>query len=93
MSLLTRSRRHVAVELVAARAAVTEAAATLDACVPIGSVAWRDDVCVQGRVRSLRIQPWADVLHARIVPRTWAVPAGLCTAQGLVVVSFTSLCS
>ena len=27
----------------------------------IQSVAWRETVCVEGRVRSMRITPWADV--------------------------------
>ena len=28
---------------------------------PIEKVVWRDTVCVEGRVRSIRITPWADV--------------------------------
>lgn len=28
---------------------------------PISQVAWRDEVSVEGRVRSMRITPWADV--------------------------------
>ena len=29
--------------------------------VAIGSVVWRETVCVEGRVRSMCITPWADV--------------------------------
>jgi RecG-like helicase len=29
-----------------------------EACTPIGEVAWRDEVRVRGRVRSVRVQPW-----------------------------------
>jgi hypothetical protein len=28
---------------------------------PIASVRWRESACVEGRVRSVRIRPWADV--------------------------------
>jgi RecG-like helicase len=40
--------------------------------VPISSVTWRSSVCVEGRVRSLRIQPWADVasLECTLVDET-----------------------
>jgi RecG-like helicase len=33
----------------------------LDGCVPIGSVRWRDRVKVAGKVRAMRVQPWAEV--------------------------------
>jgi hypothetical protein len=29
--------------------------------IPIARVVWREPVCVEGRVRSVRITPWADV--------------------------------
>ncbi|HVT76276.1 MAG TPA: OB-fold nucleic acid binding domain-containing protein [Acidimicrobiales bacterium] len=40
--------------------------------IAIGSVVWRDTVCVEGRVRSMRITPWADVpsLECTIVDET-----------------------
>ncbi|MEY2399452.1 MAG: hypothetical protein QOJ00_2626 [Actinomycetota bacterium] len=60
MSLLMRNRRAAA-DLKNARSAVEEAAVALRACVPIASVVWRQPVRVQGRVRSMRVQPWADV--------------------------------
>jgi hypothetical protein len=39
---------------------------------PIGDVRWRDVCMVKGRVRSLRVQPWADVasLEAVVVDET-----------------------
>jgi len=33
----------------------------LDGCVPIGGVRWRDRVKVAGKVRAMRVQPWADI--------------------------------
>jgi len=33
----------------------------LDGCVPIGTVRWRDRVKVAGKVRAMRVQPWAEV--------------------------------
>lgn len=32
-----------------------------DPCTPIGDVRWRQRVRVAGRVRSVRVQPWADI--------------------------------
>ena len=39
---------------------------------PISDVTWRDDVSVEGRVRSIRITPWADVpsMECTIVDET-----------------------
>ena len=39
---------------------------------PIGDVRWRDVCTINGRVRSLRVQPWADVasLEAVVVDET-----------------------
>jgi RecG-like helicase len=33
----------------------------LDGVVPIGGVRWRDRVKVAGKVRAMRVQPWAEV--------------------------------
>lgn len=35
-------------------------AARADGTVPIGSVQWRSVSSIRGRVRSMRVQPWAD---------------------------------
>ena len=39
---------------------------------PISEVVWRDEVSVEGRVRSIRITPWADVpsMECTIVDET-----------------------
>lgn len=51
---------------------MTTAAPEALALVPIGEVRWRHPARIQGRVRSLRIQPWADVatLEAVVVDET-----------------------
>jgi hypothetical protein len=40
--------------------------------VPIGRVKWRSHVRVQGRIRSIRVQPWADVasLECTVIDET-----------------------
>jgi RecG-like helicase len=40
--------------------------------VPIGQVKWRSDVRVKGRIRSIRVQPWAEVasLECTVVDET-----------------------
>ena len=38
-----------------------------DACTPIGEVRFRQRVQVKGRVRSLRVRPWADVPSLELV--------------------------
>jgi hypothetical protein len=40
--------------------------------VPIGQVKWRGHVRVQGRIRSIRVQPWADVgsLECTVIDET-----------------------
>jgi RecG-like helicase len=42
---------------------------------PIGEVRWRDVCSITGRVRSLRVQPWADVasLEAVVVDDTGGI--------------------
>jgi hypothetical protein len=49
--------------------------ATAEGVVPIGTVEWRSRVKVAGRVRSLRIQPWAGVatLEATLVDDTGGI--------------------
>ncbi|MCU1454785.1 MAG: amino acid permease [Acidimicrobiales bacterium] len=39
----------------------------LAATVPIGSISWRQRVQVHGRVRSLRVRPWGEVLTLEVV--------------------------
>ncbi len=58
MQILTRSRARKAL---APRLEPTPRATEDCGYIPIGQVAWRSEVSVQGRVRSMRIQPWADV--------------------------------
>jgi hypothetical protein len=40
--------------------------------IPIGKVKWRSYVRVQGRIRSIRVQPWADVgsLECTVIDET-----------------------
>jgi hypothetical protein len=54
---------------------VSIAAADAVALVPIGDLAWRRPARIRGRVRSLRVQPWADVatLEAVVVDETGGV--------------------
>jgi RecG-like helicase len=51
------------------------APAPIDDVVPIATVTWRSRAKVQGRVRSLRIQPWAGVasLEATMVDDTGGI--------------------
>jgi len=42
-------------------------APTDDPIVPIGSVRWRQRARVRGRVRSMRVQPWANVASLECV--------------------------
>ena len=58
MQILTRSRSR---KEHAPRPDLAASVSSDFGCIPIADVAWRASVCVQGRVRSLRIQPWADV--------------------------------
>lgn len=69
MQMLTRRRSaHAEATPVATEPVAVEE----NKCVPIGSVTWRSSVRVEGRVRSLRIQPWADVasLECTLVDET-----------------------
>ena len=51
---------------------MTAGAVEADVVTPIGETRWREPARVRGRVRSLRIQPWADVatLEAVVVDDT-----------------------
>jgi hypothetical protein len=40
---------------------VTEGTTSTNGCTPIGELHWRTPARIRGRVRSLRVQPWADV--------------------------------
>lgn len=62
MGLFDRSaRREQEREAESARVAVAELADhALAGVVPIGSTRWRQRVRVAGRVKAIRIQPWAD---------------------------------
>ena len=46
-----------------------------DGCQAIGEVRWRQPVCVAGRVRSVRVAPWADVptLECTLVDATGGI--------------------
>ena len=46
-----------------------------DGCQAIGEVRWRQPVCVAGRVRSVRVAPWADVptLECTLVDSTGGI--------------------
>ena len=48
------------------------------AIVPIGDVRWRTHTRIRGRVRSIRVQPWADVatLEAVVVDETGGLLLG-----------------
>lgn len=62
MALFTRNAKRVE----AARIAETSAAfaelgrLSLEGVIPIADVVWREHVKVAGRVKALRIQPWAE---------------------------------
>ena len=42
---------------------MTYAAAVTPPRSAMGDVTWRDEVTVEGRVRSIRVRPWADGVH------------------------------
>ena len=69
MSLITRNegRRRISLRRPAPAERPERAAAPAEPCTPIGTVAWRDSVRIQGRVRSVRVQPWADVASLQCV--------------------------
>ena len=48
---------------------------TSSATMPIGEVEWRSTACIEGRVRSMRVQPWADVasLECTLVDETGGI--------------------
>lgn len=54
MSMPTLRRGH-------SRSAVSQPSPSVPDCSPIADVKWRQSVRVSGRVRSVRIRPWADV--------------------------------
>lgn len=62
MSLLTlRNRRKTAQTTSEATDDPLPAVGLAPDCSPIADARWRDTVRVAGRVRSVRVQPWADV--------------------------------
>lgn len=63
MGLFDRSAKAAeARRLAESRAALEELGrVALEGCVPISQVRWRDYVKVTGRVRAMRVQPWAEV--------------------------------
>jgi len=67
-----RKRSEAKAGAVAPRPAHTDVAA---GCTPIGDVSWREPVVVQGRVRSIRVQPWAEVatLECTLVDETGGI--------------------
>jgi len=62
MALFTRNAKRIEAERVAeTRAAFDELGRlSLEGVIPIEDVVWRDHVKVAGRVKALRIQPWAE---------------------------------
>ncbi len=62
MALFTRSAKRAEAERVAeTRAAFAELGRiSLEGVIPISEVVWREHVKVAGRVKALRIQPWAE---------------------------------
>jgi hypothetical protein len=60
VKLLTRHRRRKRAEPVD-HTPEPAPPSPLDGAIPIGEVAWRKRVKVFGRVRSVRVRPWADV--------------------------------
>lgn len=62
MALFTRSAKRAEAERVAeTRAAFAELGRlSLEGVIPIADVVWREHVKVAGRVKALRIQPWAE---------------------------------
>ena len=83
MSLPTRLRRRSQRELDPTEAmmpdppgsASLQAAGSPNSCSPIGDARWRESVRVTGRVRSVRVQPWADVptLECTLVDETGGI--------------------
>jgi len=62
MALFTRSAKRAEAERIAeTRAAFAELGRiSLEGVIPISDVVWREHVKVAGRVKALRIQPWAE---------------------------------
>ncbi len=62
MALFTRNSKRVEAERVAeTKAAFDELGRlSLEGVIPIADVKWREHVKVAGRVKALRIQPWAE---------------------------------
>jgi len=63
MALFDKAAKAAQAQQVAdtARAMEELGRVALDGCVPIGSVRWRDRAKVAGKVRAMRVQPWAEV--------------------------------
>ena len=62
MALFTRSAKRAEAERIAeTRAAFAELGRiSLEGVIPISDVVWREHVKVAGRVKALRIKPWAE---------------------------------
>jgi RecG-like helicase len=62
MGLFSRASKSAEAERVAAEALQYESLGrrALDGVMPIADVRWRSHVRVAGRVRSVRVQPWAE---------------------------------
>lgn len=72
MAMTTLRRRH---EPTAPTPESEAAVPPRDGCIPIAEVTWRHTARFVGRVRSLRVQPWADVatLECTLVDDTGGV--------------------
>ena len=75
MPVMTRLRKRHTEREQQERTQDVPAYETVEGTQPIGTVQWRQRVCVAGRVRSLRVQPWAGVatLEAVLVDGTGGV--------------------
>lgn len=62
MALFARNTKRAEARLTAETRAVFEELGrlSLEGVIPIAEVAWREHVKVAGRVKALRIQPWAE---------------------------------
>lgn len=63
MALFKRAAKAAEAERLAetARSYAELGRLALDGCTPIAQVRWRQQVKVAGKVRAMRVQPWADV--------------------------------
>ncbi|HEX3621024.1 MAG TPA: OB-fold nucleic acid binding domain-containing protein [Acidimicrobiales bacterium] len=75
MALTSFRHRSLPIPVPAPQTEEGDLDALTDGCVPIADVSWRQAARFVGRVRSLRVQPWADVatLECTLVDDTGGV--------------------